>query len=596
MLGRWRRRTRGRLDDGGATAVEYGLIVGLIAVVVVPAIIALQLNSADAFVTTAEADPGVNVCGAGDPTCTAFDALPAANIPGMPAVVTLAATAIGATSAQLNGTVNANGTTTAARFCYGTSADLTGCTTVNGSPASVSGSATTVVSATLGTLATNTTYYFRVVGTSSKGTRYGTTLSFTTGTAGATAPTATTLAAGGLVGTSATLNGYIVAGGSTATVTFCYDTKSNLNGCTPVAATPTIATGTTGTNVSLNLTGLLANKKYYFRVQATNGLGSDTGNTLNFTTGTAAVAPTATTVAASLVTSSTATLNGTTAANGANKADVSFCWGPVAALNASCTNGTPVPVTTLNANQTSNQSVSTLLTGLAPGRTYYFQVVATNQGNGLQALGGVLPFATPSAAPTVTTQAATGIATTAATLNGSVSSNGATTTASFVRCDDAAMTTACVSRTAAQSPVAATGSGVAIAYAEAGLTAGKTYYFRAVGNNGTGGDQRGAVLSFTTTSLLPACSTRTLGTITVTGSNPYSVNLLSGVPGGTVTGRTPASPPTKTDGAVSLTTPQSADVTWDVNSGANKEWNGSFTYTATNCSGTGSGTVRLARP
>lgn len=390
--------------DRGATAVEYGLLIALVAVVTIPAIWLLRDNSASTFSTTVEAEDGVTICTEGDPTCSAFNALPAANLPGVPSVTTLAATAVGTSGATLNASVNANGTSTAVTFCIGTAADLTGCTVVNGSPANATGSSATAVSAVRTGLATNTTYYFRVIGTSAKGTRFGATLSFVTGTAGSTAPTASTVAATDVAGTSATLNGFVVPGGLSTNVTFCYGTQSNLNNCTSIPASPATVTGTTGQAVSVALTGLTSNRTYYYRVAAANGLGSDTGNRLSFTTGAAVTPPTVVTVAANSVAATTATLRGTVSGNRQDDGSLKFCFGSTAAIADACSSS--VSAGTYRKNDTTDP-VSANVTGLSPAVTYYFRLVATNDGNGVQGLGELLTFTTGQATQTISFTAPT---------------------------------------------------------------------------------------------------------------------------------------------------------------------------------------------
>jgi hypothetical protein len=79
---------------------------------------------------------------------------------------------------MLNGTVNANGQSTAVMFESGTNTGYG--MTLAGSPASVSGSVATPVSCTLSGLSPDTTYHFRVDGSSAAGVQYGADMVFTT--------------------------------------------------------------------------------------------------------------------------------------------------------------------------------------------------------------------------------------------------------------------------------------------------------------------------------------------------------------------------------------------------------------------------------
>jgi alpha-tubulin suppressor-like RCC1 family protein len=96
-------------------------------------------------------------------------------------VTTLAATDVTDTGATLRGTVNPNGSAATVSFQYGT-------TTAYGSssvatPSPVNGTEVTAASATLGPLASGTTYHFRIVASSSGGTVRGEDQTFTTSTA-----------------------------------------------------------------------------------------------------------------------------------------------------------------------------------------------------------------------------------------------------------------------------------------------------------------------------------------------------------------------------------------------------------------------------
>jgi LPXTG-site transpeptidase (sortase) family protein len=95
-----------------------------------------------------------------------------------PIVTTNAATPVGNTTATLRGTVNANGVNTAVQFQYGLT--NTYGTNVNASPASVTGSSNSNVSAALTGLTANTLYHYRVTATNVNGTTDGTDQTFTT--------------------------------------------------------------------------------------------------------------------------------------------------------------------------------------------------------------------------------------------------------------------------------------------------------------------------------------------------------------------------------------------------------------------------------
>jgi subtilase family serine protease len=107
--------------------------------------------------------------GVGSPTGLVALGGPAA---GKPVVMTLAASSVGSESAVLNGTVNPeNATVTACKFEYGTTTALG--SSVPCSTAPGSGSAPVAVSAAVTGLASNTTYYARLVATNVFGTGKG---------------------------------------------------------------------------------------------------------------------------------------------------------------------------------------------------------------------------------------------------------------------------------------------------------------------------------------------------------------------------------------------------------------------------------------
>lgn len=119
----------------------------------------------------------------------------------------------------------------------------------------------------------------------------------------------------------------------------------------------------------------------------------------------------------------------------------------------------------------------------------------TNRNGGDGAAGQVNITYVP---PTVTTNAATSVTITTATLNGTVTSNGASTTVTF----DYGLTAAYGNAvTAAQSPLAAGASGTTVTGALTGLACSSTYHFRVNGAN-SGGIANGNDLTFTT----PTCT------------------------------------------------------------------------------------------
>ncbi len=132
--------------------------------------------------------------------------------------------------------------------------------------------------------------------------------------------------------------------------------------------------------------------------------------------------PAIVTVAASPVTSFTATLNGTVSANYASTA-VSFQWG-TSTLYGNTIAANPPTVTT-----NTNDPVSANLTGLVPGTVYHFRAVGTNIAG--TTYGNDLAFTATLTPPLVITNPAINVLNTSADLNGSVNAINLSTTVSF---------------------------------------------------------------------------------------------------------------------------------------------------------------------
>lgn len=95
-----------------------------------------------------------------------------------PSVITLAATMVDATTATLNGSVNAHYLPSDAGFEYGLTTAYG--TVVQAVPANVAGGVPDPILAGIAGLTQNTTYHFRAIGTSVQGTTYGEDRTFTT--------------------------------------------------------------------------------------------------------------------------------------------------------------------------------------------------------------------------------------------------------------------------------------------------------------------------------------------------------------------------------------------------------------------------------
>ena len=210
-------------------------------------------------------------------------------------------------------------------------------------------------------------------------------------------------------------------------------------------------------------------------------------------TSVAPTVPTATTNAASSVTATGATLSGTVSSNGASTT-VTFDYGLTAAYGSSAT-ATASPL----AAGASATAVSAAIAGLSCNTTYHFRVKGVNSVGTTN--GSDLTFTTPCL-PTATTDSSASVTTSGATLNGTVSSNGGSTTVTF----DYGTTIAYGSSiTASASPLAAGASGTAVSAALTGLSCNTTYHFRVKAVNGAG-TTNGSDLTFTTSACPVFCT------------------------------------------------------------------------------------------
>jgi hypothetical protein len=221
-------------------------------------------------------------------------------------------------------------------------------------------------------------------------------------------------------------------------------------------------------------------------------------------------APTVTTNAATSLSVTGATLNGTVSSNGA-ATTVTFDYGLTTAYGSSAT-ATQSPL----AASANAAIVSKAITGLTCSTTYHFRVKGVNTAG--TSNGSDLTFTTSTCtAPTVTTTSpATAITTNSATLNGTVTSNSSSTTASF---SYGTTTSYGSSITASQSPLSGAVSAATISGVVTGLSCNTLYHFLATATNG-GGTGNGSDVTFTTLTCPSVTS------INTASPNPTAANTV----------------------------------------------------------------------
>lgn len=385
-----------------------------------------------------------------------------------PSAATGPVTSVGGTTATVSGSVNPNGSSTSWFVEYGTSTSYGSRT----SSANVgAGTSSVPISGSLNGLKSGTTYHYRVVATSSAGTAHGADGILTT----SPAPQAVTGGASGVSSTAATLNGSVNPGGRATTWYFEYGTSTGYGSKTGARDA---GAGTSPVSTAAQVSGLKSGATYHFRLVASSDAGTSRGSDHTFVP---VAAPVVTTKGASSLRDSTATLNGSANPNG-QSTTAYFEYGTTPSYGAkSAAKGLG------SGRSTANVAIG--VSGLAPGTTYHFRLVATNATG--TSVGGDQTFTT-TGAPGVRTGAATSIAQTTATLTAAVDSRGHSTTWYF----QYGTTPAYGLRTSTHSQGAGAGAH-SVAEAISGLTAGTVYHFRVVATNSVG-TTLGADVAFTT--------------------------------------------------------------------------------------------------
>lgn len=186
------------------------------------------------------------------------------------------------------------------------------------------------------------------------------------------APSVNTSSASNITTTSATLNGSVNANDLITIFDFQISTTPNFSQWSfPQASYSNTVSGTQITNVSENVTSLVPNTTYYYRLGGINAKDTTFGSTQSFTT--LSGVPSASTYGDSIYANGDVVLFGSVNPNGASSTTVSFEYGPTLAYGSSI-GATPSPIV-----GTSNISVqSNFIVGLTSGTWYNYRVVATN--------------------------------------------------------------------------------------------------------------------------------------------------------------------------------------------------------------------------
>ena len=403
----------------------------------------------------------------------------------LPTVTTTSATSVTETSAVTGGNVTSDGnaSVTERGVVYATTQNPT---TANTKVAS--GSGTGSYTCNLSGLQPNTTYYVRAYAINSKGTAYGTQVTFTTSKS-ISLPTVTTTIVSSIRFNYAMTGGNVTNEGG-ASVTdrgVVYSTTKN-----PTTTSSTKVASGSGAGVFITpLENLSPNTTYYVRAYATNSSGTAYGTELTFTTEKQVVMATVTTASVSQVTTNSAFVEANVTNDGGG--DITE-RGFVFSINQNPTTASAAKVTA----GTGKGAFSSTIDGLTPSTTYYVRAYAKNSAGtayGGQAIFTTSDLPTSVTLPTVTTTAASSIKETSAVTGGNVTSDGnATVTERGIVYNTYANPTV----TTATKVLIGSGKG-SFTYTLTGLQSNTKYYVRAYATNEKG-TAYGSEITFTTKS------------------------------------------------------------------------------------------------
>jgi Ca2+-binding RTX toxin-like protein len=383
-----------------------------------------------------------------------------------PGAATGSASAIAATSATLNGTVDPNGRETTWYFEYGPGTSYGSRT----SSRSAGAGGTVSVSAPVSGLAAGRTYHFRLVATSDAGTAHGGDRTLVTGVG----PAVATGAASRIAPTSATLNGTVDAHGQATTFYFEYGPGTSYGSRT---SDRSAGSRRGDRSVSAGISRLTAATTYHYRLVARNASGTTFGSDQTFST---SLAPAVATGSATATGPTGATLTGVVDTHG-RPTSWYFEYGSTAGYGARTG-------TRSAGSAAGNRGVSATVTGLQPGVTYHYRLVARSDAGTANGTDRTFNTASP---PRVTTGAPSSVGASRATLTGTVDTSGLTSSWYF----EYGTTTGYGVRT---SPGTAVGTGPrTVAVTISALSQGTTFHYRLVATNAAGGTA-GADATFST--------------------------------------------------------------------------------------------------
>ncbi len=413
-----------------------------------------------------------------------------------PVIETLPADTITATSANLNGeVVNLNGTFVRSGFLLGTTTAYTTGEVLFPSEivlpgTSFSANSSSCIPSGSGTgcaglaLACNTLYHVLAFGWNTYSTSYGTDMTFTTASCTPPPLAVITVSAtdnyftGTTIYGGTTLRGTLVSTGpATGSTSVGFDYGLTTTYGHSMSESPLSVPGNFGGSV-----GLTCNTSYHFRAKAANSTGTAYGVDMPFTTGSCTV-PLVVTNAATAITNSSATLNGSiTSSGGTNVTTRGFNYGITTSYGST---------TTESGSWTGGTYMNASVSGLLCNTLYHYDAYAGNAVGMVHGADMTFTTAPCVVAPTVSTTAATIVLAVGATFNGTLASLGGATSAAV---GFKYGTTTSFGLTTVPATMTATG---AFSKPVPGLSCNTTYYYQSTAAN-TAGNATGATQSFKT--------------------------------------------------------------------------------------------------